>query len=283
MMIRDYAQYSIKLVTLMENPETKTALQNALSNYSLYKAKKDYDLIPTREELNTKLLNHYKYREIGFETIGRFLDELKITMDEIMPYYNELFKSVEIMADLENPFDNVDVTETFNEERTSLNESTSETTGNNSNTENSTSNSTRGEDATSTSENVSTNTMNGEKTRKFSDTPQNNINSINNYMSEYSVENEEGTNSINESSNVTTSNDIEVQETSENTSTGESSVSSSGASDTHETVSHTYTKKGNQGVNTYAHDMNEFRTSIIDVVDKIINDERIQNLFMLVW
>jgi hypothetical protein len=36
-------------------------------------------------------------------------------------------------------------------------------------------------------------------------------------------------------------------------------------------------------VNTYAHDMNEFRTSIIDVVDQIVNDSRIRELFMLVY
>ena len=68
---------------------------------------------------------------------------------------------------------------------------------------------------------------------------------------------------------------------------GTSTSSGSGTSETNtestDTVEHTYTKIGNQGVNTYAHDMNEFRTSIIDVVNEIINDKRINDLFMLVW
>ena len=122
------AKYTVVLHTLMTEPQLKQQLDLALSTYPLYKAGKLYDLIPTREQLNEKLLNHYKYREIGFETIGRFLDELRITMSEIMPRYNELFKTVEIMAELPSPFDNVDVVETFREER-KTNSTTDSSTG----------------------------------------------------------------------------------------------------------------------------------------------------------
>ena len=47
------------------------------------------------------------------------------------------------------------------------------------------------------------------------------------------------------------------------------------------TVSHTLTRKGNQGVNTYAHDMIEFRQSIIDVDRQIIDD--LNDLFLMVY
>ena len=73
-MITDYGQMSVKLVSLLNNEQAKQAFDKALSTYPLYKGKKDYDLIPTREQLNERLLNHYKYREIGFETVGRFID-----------------------------------------------------------------------------------------------------------------------------------------------------------------------------------------------------------------
>ena len=38
------------------------------------------------------------------------------------------------------------------------------------------------------------------------------------------------------------------------------------------TVKHTFTKKGNQGTSTYAHDMNEFRKSFINVDEEIIRE-----------
>ncbi len=278
-MITDYAQMSVKLSTLLANEQTKQAINTALSKYPLYKGKKQYDLIPTREQLNEKILDHYKHREIGFETVGRFLDELRITMCEIMPYYNELFKSVEIMADLENPFDNVDVTETFEEYRedngTSNGQTTTSTTSTTTNTGQTETNNTQTNDVTTTGSASST------MKNKFSDTPQNHVDNINNYLSEYREET--GTSSTSETVDGETG--FEGLTKTNDTSSGSVQGSATNSATTGSTGStrHTYTKKGNQGVNTYAHDMNEFRTSIIDVVDRIIHDNRIAELFMLVW
>lgn len=242
-MINNFARYSVVLKTLLDNEHGRNAINNALSNYPLYIPKKFVTLIPTREQLNMKLLNHYKYREIGFETVGRFLDELEIAMNEIMPYYNERFKTVEIMAGIDDPFGNVDVTETFEEQQTSTNTQKSE--------------------SEQTEQGSNTDTGNTTSKRKFSDTPQNNVTNINNFLTEYTEEtvndSREGTNN----SNTTSVNDIN------GTTTGQ--------------ITRTHTKKGNQGVNTYAHDMIEFRDTIIDVVNEIINDKRIAELFMLVY
>ena len=49
------------------------------------------------------------------------------------------------------------------------------------------------------------------------------------------------------------------------------------------TVKHTMNKKGNQGVNTYAHDLLEFRELFINIEQQIIKDERISELFMRVY
>lgn len=46
-----------------------------------------------RASLNTKIINHYYYHEIGFETIARFKHYLNTTLNEIMPYYNKLLQS----------------------------------------------------------------------------------------------------------------------------------------------------------------------------------------------
>ena len=293
-----YARYTEYLRDLMMNKETAEALNRALSTYPLYKAKNDYDLIPSREELNKKILNHYKYREIGFETIGRFLDALQITMEEIMPLYNERFKTVEIMADLPNPFDNVDVIEEYIEE--SEGETTSESSGTNKDTSKRTgSGSAKSSDEassetsnTATSSSESEQTMNGKSVK--SETPQDNIANI----SSKNIDNITYADNVEWNKNEASNNDTS---TSSGTATATSTSSSNSSSSSNENVEnngetnsnssgttkhktqHTFTKKGNQGVNTYAHDMIEFRKAIIDVVNEIINDTRLNELFMNIF
>lgn len=275
------AKYTVVLHTLMNDPNLKEQLDRALSAYPLYTAPKVYDLIPTREELNQKLLNHYKYHEIGFETIGRFLDELRITMGEIMPKYNELFKTIVTMAELPNPFDNVDIEETFEEQKT--NTSTTDTTTEATTTgtaQNTTETTGTAQDSTET-----TGTASSHNKHINSKTPQGKLSITAEQIDSIDYADEAqwnkdtsttgGTSTSNGSTSASSTSNGETSEASE----GSSNVTNEGS----ETTRHTYKKKGNQGVNTYAHDMNEFRTSIIDVVDQIMNDLRIRELFMLVY
>ena len=46
-----------------------------------------------RSELVTKIYNRYRFREIGFETPMMFVHYLNATLSEIMPIYNELYKT----------------------------------------------------------------------------------------------------------------------------------------------------------------------------------------------
>lgn len=46
-----------------------------------------------RAGLNKKIIDHYEFREIGAETMGLFNKFLKRKMNEIMPYYNQRYKS----------------------------------------------------------------------------------------------------------------------------------------------------------------------------------------------
>ena len=282
-MITDYAQMSVKLASLLNDEQTKNAINKALSTYPLYAPKKDYDLIPTREELNDRILKHYKRREIGSETVGRFLEDLESTMCEIMPYYNELFKTVAIMADLDNPFENVDVTETFEETRSETTETTGSTTGEHGTTTTANATSVVEGEGTTNSESTTNGSTEETKTRKFSDTPQNSVSNIDNYLTEHTKEENDTTNSNSETVNGSNTSKTEGVDESESTTTANDSVTTTGNTDITGTTTHTYTKKGNQGVNTYAHDMIEFRTSIRDIVNEIVNDYRLQNLFMLIW
>lgn len=52
-----------------------------------------------RQGLNKKITDHYYNREIGMETIGMFTFALKRRMNEIMPFYNQLYKSEQLIVD----------------------------------------------------------------------------------------------------------------------------------------------------------------------------------------
>ena len=49
-----------------------------------------------RQELNEKIVNHFRYREIGYETVTQFIFALNRKMFEIMPFYNQLYESEEL-------------------------------------------------------------------------------------------------------------------------------------------------------------------------------------------
>ena len=60
-----------------------------------------------RTVLENKILKHYYTREIGVETVGLWKLRLDTKMNEIMPYYNQLYKSALIEF---NPMYDVDLT-----------------------------------------------------------------------------------------------------------------------------------------------------------------------------
>lgn len=84
-----------------------------------------------RETLNQKILYHYYENEIGFETASLFRFYLNNKLNEIMPYYNELYnKQIKLLDKLDK---NVDLTETFKRdtETNTLSSSTSNNKGKN--------------------------------------------------------------------------------------------------------------------------------------------------------
>lgn len=62
-----------------------------------------------RPVLETKILKHFYTREIGFESVGLWLLKLDSKLNEIMPYYNQLYKSEAMEF---NPFYDTDITTT---------------------------------------------------------------------------------------------------------------------------------------------------------------------------
>ena len=55
-------------------------------NYSFYSEEH-------KEQFEAKFINHFYFDEIGAETVARFKHNLKTMLNEIMPYYNHLYKT----------------------------------------------------------------------------------------------------------------------------------------------------------------------------------------------
>lgn len=201
-----------------------------------------------KSSFEQKVIDHYYFRQIGQETVGRWLHYFRSRIREIMPNYIRLYESVKLMDELENPFDNVDVTETFEQEIKG--ESSGQSTGSSQGT-------TAGDNTTSHSSNTVTK---DDKTHRFSNTPQGAISNLDSYLTEASVDDNTNTEEVKEN----------TKENSKINSTA-SSTESNNNSNT-QTMKHTLTKKGNQGVNTYAHDIIEYRQALIDVDMMIIED-----------
>lgn len=130
-----------------------------------------------RDVLCGKILKHYWTREIGAETVGLFKLWLDTKLNEIMPYYNQLYKSTLLEF---NPLYDVDITTTH--KRT--NDGTTDVQGqgvedgehtSNLNTENSENTKRTGQNTVDTSSdrtNNSTTTNKDERSDAYSDTPQ---------------------------------------------------------------------------------------------------------------
>lgn len=81
-----------------------------------------------RTALNQKIKNHFMYQEIGHETVEQFTFSLKRKMNEIMPVYNELYRSVATDYDMLSTIDMQTITKGNQEqvtEATATNESKS--------------------------------------------------------------------------------------------------------------------------------------------------------------
>ena len=251
------AKYTEVLDNLLNNEEAKAEIDLAMSTYPLYETDPDraeqYGTaykIPTRSELNNKILNYYRYREIGQETFGRWLFELKTALVEIMPKYNQLFYS----ADQDyNPIYNVDYVKTIDRNRKD------NTIGTQNNKTNTTSNGTD----TGTSEEASK--------AVNSKTPQNQLSISNVNIDTVNYADDASWGKTNGSTSNTTTN-TEVTD-----SNGSNSVI---GKEDEKTIEST---KGNFGVVSAQDLVVKYRETIINIEQQIINDPRIKELFMLIY
>lgn len=79
-----------------------------------------------RNTLNGKIIDHYWNREIGEETVEMFKHRMRRTMNEIMPLYNKLYLSEQIVFD---PMKTIDLNTVTTSDSTQTAEGSSTSTG----------------------------------------------------------------------------------------------------------------------------------------------------------
>ena len=60
-----------------------------------------------------KVIDHYRFRQIGQETVGRFLHYFRSKVREIMPYYVQLYEFDAKFRNIEDPLESYNLTEEF--------------------------------------------------------------------------------------------------------------------------------------------------------------------------
>lgn len=232
------SRYTIELRYLIEG------------NYDL--GLKDYPIFDEsyREQLNNKIIQHYYFREIGLETEALFKNRLNQKMNEIMPYYNQMYESSKLKID---PLSTIDLEEVFSRKSKTTGEGTSSTSGTGNNTNNFN----------------STDTTDYGKISKFSDiaqaqtTPNEILNDK--YLTSATVDDGQDKNTN------TGTNTSQTESTTSGTSTDERNLDE----DT------TLTRKGNNGTASESELLNMYRETFLNIDMMIIDD--LDELFLGIW
>jgi hypothetical protein len=232
------SRYTIELRYLIEG------------NYEL--GLKDYPIFDEsyREQLNNKIIQHYYFREIGFETEALFKNRLNQKMNEIMPYYNQMYESSKLKID---PLSTIDLEEVFSRKSKTTGEGTSSTSGTGNNTNNFN----------------STDTTDYGKISKFSDiaqaqtTPNEILNDK--YLTSATVDDGQDKNT----------------NTGTNTSQTESTTSGTSTDKRNLDEDTTLTRKGNNGTASESELLNMYRETFLNIDMMIIDD--LDELFLGIW
>ena len=179
-----------------------------------------------------KVLDHYRFRQIGQETPGRWLHYFRTRIREIMPYYIQRYKSVELFESIPDPLESYNLTEEYEESRNDSSETSST--------------------ATNERSSESSNNESGNGLKKMLDTPQGQVSLIDTYMSNA----EENTHA--------TTNSATGQEDESSSSTGTASATGS--------VKTKLTRRGNIGVQPLGDELQKLRAAFINVDMEIINE-----------
>ena len=249
-----------------------------------------------RTVLETKILRHYYTREIGLETVGLWKLKLNTKLNEIMPFYNQLYKSELIEF---NPLYDVELTrerkiegtgtkDTENgESRDGENHSNTSQTNTNNVTENGEDNGT----ATGTADGTQNQNTSGSETNMYSDTPQGAITDLQagKYLTNATVDSATNTfagashNSTSQTSENTRNNETNTDGSTDSSNNGEYSSNMDGYSNTTLSNTEDYLEHviGSNGGESFSKRLNDYRSTFINIDMMVIND--LEELFFGLW
>lgn len=231
-----------------------------------------------------KILKHYYLREICSETVGVWKLWLNTRLEEILPYYNQLYKSALLEF---NPLYDVNITRTHN--RTIDENKTENGTSTETSTDKNTGSGTRDNTTSGTNKNSGTSSVtdNGSSNSKdlYSDTPQGALTGVE--TETYLTNARKITNTDSSTSESTNSGNVEYKDTGsvKYTDTSERENTKNGSNSNTGTVNNTeeYLESviGKQGSGSYSGMLKEYRDTFLNI-DRMVIAE-FDDLFFGLW
>lgn len=249
-----------------------------------------------RSVIETKILRHYYTREIGLETVGLWKLKLNTKLNEIMPYYNKLYKSELIEF---NPLYDVELTRERKVEgsgtKNTKNSENRDGNGRTENTQNNNANVRENGGDRHTATNMTDGTQNqntsGNGTNMYSDTPQGAITDLQagKYLTNATIDSATNTfvgsshDTSNQTNETTRNNETETNGSVESTNENEYSSSLDGTSDTILSNTEDYLEKviGSNGGESFSKRLTEYRSTFINIDMMIVNE--LEDLFFGLW
>lgn len=249
-----------------------------------------------RPVLETKILRHYYTREIGLETVGLWKLKLNTKLNEIMPFYNQLYKSELIEF---NPLYDVELTRERKIEGTGTKdtengesrdgENHADTSQSNTNmvTENGVDNSA----VTRTVDGTQNQNTSGSGTNMYSDTPQGAITDLQagKYLTNATVDSATNTfggashDSTSQTSDNNRNNETNTDGSTDSSNNGNYSSSMDGYSNTTLSNTEDYIEHviGSNGGESFSKRLNDYRETFINIDMLVINE--LEELFFGLW
>ena len=249
-----------------------------------------------RSVLETKILRHYYTREIGLETVGLWKLKLNTKLNEIMPFYNQLYKSELIEF---NPLYDVELTRerkiqgtgTKGTENGESRKGESHANTSQRSTNDVTENGTDKGTVNGTADGTQNQNTSGNGTNMYSDTPQGAITDLQagKYLTNATVDSATNTfagashDSTTQTSENNRNNETQTDGSSDGSNDSDYNSSMDGYSNTTLSNTEDYLEHviGSNGGESFSKRLNDYRTTFINIDMMVIND--LEELFFGLW
>ena len=229
-----------------------------------------------RATLEKKIVMHYYRREICAETVGLWKLYLNTKLNEIMPYYNQLYRTTVIEF---NPLYDIDLHRSHSKTGSEAGSGTNSGTSQSINAQTGTTN--KAGTNSSTDDVTSTNSSSGTSLDAYSDTPNNKLSNVTelDYLTNLRKVTDTGSNTghdvANRIGNSSVTDTINLRDQIDSGSNSQYSNSVNTTENYIETIT------GSTGGASYSKRIAEFRKNILNIDMQIINE--LESLFFGLW